>query len=78
LNSEQQKIEFLETHKTKSKLEYCEEKGIKIPETHYLLGLIYNDDLHWREHRDYETPLFSKLENMTIKKMIKEIMEQQP
>jgi hypothetical protein len=73
LNSEQQKNEFLQTYKTKSKLEYCEEKGVRISETHYLLGLIYNDDLHWREHRDYETPLFSKLENMTIKKMIKEI-----
>jgi len=72
LNGTQQD-HFLCIHKTKSKLEYCEENGISIPETHYLLGLIYNDDLHWRQHRDYETPLFSKLENMTIKKMINEI-----
>ena len=57
----------------KSKLEFCEENGITISETHYLLGLIYNDDLHWHEQRDYETPLISKLENMTIKKMIQEI-----
>ena len=64
---------FITTHKTKSKLEFCEENGITISETHYLLGLIYNDDLHWHEHRDYETPLISKLENMTIKKMIQEI-----
>ncbi|KIM07174.1 MAG: hypothetical protein KU29_07420 [Sulfurovum sp. FS06-10] len=64
---------FIATHKTKSKLEFCEENGITISEIHYLLGLIYNDDLHWHEHRDYETPLISKLENITIKKMIQEI-----
>ncbi len=64
---------FIATHKTKSKLEFCEQNGITISETHYLLGLIYNDDLHWHEHRDYETPLISKLENGTIKKMIQEI-----
>lgn len=59
---------------TKYKLEYCvEELGMAIPETFFLLGLIYNDNLHWNQHRDYETPLISKLENMTIKKMIEEI-----
>jgi len=59
---------------TKYKLEYCtEELGMTIPETFFLLGLIYNDNLHWNQHRDYETPLISKLENMTIKKMIEEI-----
>jgi len=73
LVSQQVKDTFLTTHKTRLKLEFCEEKGIPIPETHYLLGLIYNDDLHWKQHRDYETPLISKLENMTIKKMIQEI-----
>ena len=64
---------FVNTHKTRSKLEFCEEKGVPIPETNYLLGLIYNDDLHWRNNRDYITPLVSKLENMTVKKMISEL-----
>lgn len=67
------KEEFVNTHKTRSKLEFCEEKGVPIPETSYLLGLIYNDDLHWRNNRDYITPLVSKLENMTVKKMISEL-----
>lgn len=65
--------EFINTHKTRSKLEFCESKGIQIQETNYLLGLIYNDDLHWRSNRDYITPLVSKLENVTIKKMISEL-----
>ncbi len=64
---------FLSTHKTRSKLEFCEEKGVAIPEIYFLLGLIYNDDLHWRNNRDYITPLVSKLENMTIRTMIGEL-----
>lgn len=67
------KEEFVNTHKTRSKLEFCEAKGLPIPEINYLLGLIYNDDLHWRNNRDYITPLVSKLENMTVKKMIIEL-----
>jgi hypothetical protein len=60
-------------HGTSNKLDYCEIAGISIPETHYLLGLIYNDNLHWSTDRDYETPLLAKLENFTIKKMIAEV-----
>lgn len=73
LSTQLLKDKFIATHKTKLKLEFCEENGIAISEIHYLLGLIYNDDLHWHEQRDYETPLISKLNNMTIKKMIQEI-----
>ena len=72
LSSEHQ-IEFLKTHKSNTKLDYCSEQGIEIPEVFYLLGIIYNDDLHWREQRDYETPLISKLNNPTIRQMIKEL-----
>ncbi len=71
-----QKVQFLETHKTRTKLEYCDyECNLEIPETHYLLGIIYNDDLHWRDGRDYETPLQSKLSNPTIKRMIEAIAD---
>ena len=78
LTEENHKKVFLDekNNGTKHKLEYCtNELGIAIPETFFLLGLIYNDNLHWHQHRDYETPLISKLENMTIKKMIQEIFE---
>lgn len=74
LPSQPQENEFLDgQHGTSNKLDYCESIGVSIPETHYLLGLIYNDNLHWNAHRDYETPLISKLENFTIKKMIWEV-----
>lgn len=74
LVSATQRTAFLDhQHGSSNKLDYCESVGISIPETHYLLGLIYNDNLHWNEHRDYETPLLAKLENFTIKKMIAEV-----
>ncbi len=43
---------FLDQHKTRDKLLFAEEKGIEVPEYFYLLGLIYNDGMHWREGQD--------------------------
>lgn len=61
---------FLGQNTTRNKLDYCEEEGFEIPEVHYLLGIVYNDALHWKDNKDYETPIRSKLDNPTIKKMI--------
>jgi hypothetical protein len=65
--------EFLSKYKTVDKLDYCSELGIEIPESHYLLGIIYNDALHWKPQKDYETPLRSKLDNVGIKNIIAEL-----
>lgn len=65
--------EFLDEHGTKKKLEYCERIGHSVPETYYLLGIIYNDRLHWRDGLDNVKPVAIKLENMTIKFLIKEL-----
>lgn len=74
LSNAVQETDFLDNHNgTSNKLDFCESVGIQIPETHYLLGLIYNDNLHWSPQRDYETPLLSKLDNFTIRKMIAEV-----
>jgi hypothetical protein len=62
--------EFLDTHRTSEKLKYAESKGIIIPETNYLLGVIYNDGMHWKNNED---AISGKLENLTIRKMISEI-----
>jgi energy-coupling factor transporter ATP-binding protein EcfA2 len=61
---------FLTTHKTRNKLEKAEELGVVSPESHYLLGIIYNEGMHWKENCDNVTPIASKLENLTIKKLI--------
>lgn len=69
------KAEFLGKHGTKKKLEYCEEIRHTVPETYYLLGIIYNDRLHWREGIDNIRPVAIKLENLTIKHLIREIFK---
>ena len=48
-------------------------RNIKATGIYFLLGIIYNENLHWRENRDYETPLRTKLSNLVIKRMITEI-----
>lgn len=73
INDPAHKQKFLDTHGTKKKLEYCEEIGLDVPETFYLLGIIYNDNLHIRHGQDFTKPVAIKLENLTIKKMIRNI-----
>ncbi len=67
------KIEFLNTHTTRAKLEKADEFGIVSPESYYLLGVIYNEGMHWKDNQDNISPIASKLENMVIKKIIKDI-----
>lgn len=69
------KTKFIGNYKTRKKLNFAEANGIEVPEIYYLLGIIYNDNLHWKENRDYETPLRTKLSNLVIRNMIKIIFE---
>ena len=66
---------FLTTKKTRPKLEKAEEMGIVSPESHYLLGIIYNEGMHWKDGLDNVSPIASKLENLTIKKLIRDVFE---
>jgi hypothetical protein len=62
--------EFLNKHGTKHKLNYAKEVGVEVPEVCYLLGVIYNDGLHYKHNVDHATPIVSKLENLVIRKML--------
>lgn len=73
LGSALRQSEFSAKFKTVDKLDYCTEIGIEIPESHYLLSIIYNDALHWKPQKDYETPLRSKLDNVGIKNLVAEL-----
>ena len=73
LQSAEARTTFLATHKTRSKLEKAEEMGVISPESHYLLGIIYNDGMHWKDNQDNVSPIASKLENLTIKKLIRDV-----
>lgn len=75
LQSPGAKTSFLTTHKTRNKLEKAEEIGVVSPESHYLLGIIYNEGMHWKDNQDNVSPIASKLENLTIKKLIRDVFE---
>lgn len=66
----QSKASFINTHKTKEKLQYAAERVDDMPETFFLLGLIYNTSLHWQQGRDYISPLVAKLNHPVIKNLI--------
>lgn len=61
---------FISTFKTREKLLFAEDLGASIPEYFYLLGVIYNDGMHWREGQDNISPIAAKLENQTIRRLI--------
>lgn len=73
LHTPEARTEFLTTKKTRLKLEEAEEKGVVSPESHYLLGIIYNEGMHWKDGLDNVSPIASKLENLTIKKLIRDV-----
>lgn len=69
------KTKFIDTNGTKNKLHFAQSIGIHLPETYFLLGIIYNTSLHLSEGQDISKPLGLKLENGTIKQMILNIFQ---
>ena len=69
------KTTFLDTHLTRKKLEAAENLGVVSPESHYLLGIIYNEGMHWKDNQDNVSPIASKLENLVLKKLIRDVFE---
>lgn len=74
--TENKRIFIEEVNGTKNKLHFAQDVGVNIPETYFLLGIIYNTSLHLNEGHDVSKPLGLKLENDTIKKMILNIFEE--
>lgn len=73
LKTQKEKDIFIETHKTKSKIEYFSAQ-IKNIDIILMLGLIYNKGLHWtNSHNEYNTniiPILNNLSNNNIRMMI--------
>lgn len=72
-----QRTTFLTTHGTAAKLEYSEEQGVDVPEIYYLLGNIYNDPMHVdnKNNKLVTQTLYSRLENNTIRNMIRSVRD---
>lgn len=73
LSNDDDKRSFIEIHTTKEKLLFAQSKGIIVPETYFLLGIVYNHPLHTVGNDDISKPLGIKLDNFTIKQMITEL-----
>jgi len=58
---------------TSDKLDFVESLGGMVPESHRLLGLLYNDILHHKPNFDYISAIVSKMKNPAIRGMISEI-----
>lgn len=58
---------------TSEKLDFVEQLGGTIPESHRLLGLLYNDMLHHKDNFDYISAIVSKMRNPAIRGMMSEI-----
>ena len=67
---------LLIAHGTNNKIQYAEDNGIECPEVFSLLGLIYNDNLHVenKSRIDCRETLYSRLENDTIREMIRSVV----
>lgn len=70
---EEDKPNFLVEHGTNNKLIYAQSKGVLVPETYFLLGIIYNHPLHTAGKEDLSKPLGMKLDNPTIKSMVEHL-----
>ena len=60
---------------TVDKLDFVEQLGIVVPDSHRLLGLLYNDMLHHKDHYDYISPIVSKMKNPAIRSMMSQIKD---
>ena len=58
---------------TVEKLDFVEQLGIKVPDSHRILGLLYNDMLHHKEQFDYISAIVSKMKNPAIRGMMSEL-----
>jgi hypothetical protein len=77
LGNDDLRNEFLIQKSTKKKLLFAEENGVKdIPTVFSLLGLVYNEPMHndgSKNQIDICHTLFSRLENETVRTMIREV-----
>lgn len=73
---QEKKLSFFEEHGTNNKIEFAEENGVDCPEIFSMLGLIYNDYLHMdnKSNIDCRETLYSRLENNTIREMIRNVV----
>lgn len=61
--------------KTVEKLKYAESQRVNVPKFYFLLSIDYNEAMHWENNVDQVTLIVSKLENLVVKNMIRELFK---
>ncbi|WP_417535113.1 hypothetical protein [Methylophaga sp.] len=74
LSEDFQRSKFIEEHGTRKKLYWALECGVDVPEHYFLLGILYNDGMHWHNNQDNISPVVAKLENQVIKSLVSSIL----
>jgi len=75
LSGEGERNQFIDTHGTANKLMFCEAAGVQVPESCYLLGVIYNDALHQRGAIEQSSSIALKLRNIALVGVIKNALD---
>lgn len=84
LKTDEDKMQFMETHKTNDKIEFAENinKNIIVPDAYFILSLIHgeSDHIEYDEaHKKFnEKPVIYKLNNNVIKHMVAELFDYMP
>lgn len=63
---------FLSERTTQKKLDLAEDKGASVPDSHFMLGIIYNDALHSSDTKASQARIGMKLQNTSIRRIIRE------
>ena len=81
INSNNSKNDFVETHKTNKKLEFCEDNNIPVPDAYFIVNAIHNSSDHLRENpvtgKFEEKAMVYKLQNGVIKNVLKKLFNYQ-
>lgn len=81
LSSQELKDLFIETHKTNNKLEFCEQYGILVPDSFFIVNSIHNESDHLRQNpisgEFEEKSMVYKLQNKVIRSIVEKLFHYQ-
>lgn len=75
LQTQELKNGFIATNKTVDKFNYCEEAGLPIPSSYYIVAAIHNEADHVKTNNGVinDTPMIYKLQNEVIRSVLKKV-----
>ncbi|MDO5449646.1 MAG: hypothetical protein Q4F30_02025 [Akkermansia sp.] len=79
IDDDEDKKQYISTHMTKNKYDFCIARNIDVPDAYNLVGAIYNDACHLQKKKDCEDfdehSAVYKLQNAVIKSIIEKLFD---